>query len=109
MNIRECPLCGNELTSVETHYNEISGACRCGLEFRIKGDDPIGTWNNRPVEDELKRMLNEELSKGERHQGHWIERFDEDSRWLQCSECTGCVDIHEATNYCPSCGAKMGE
>lgn len=63
MNIRECPLCGNELTSVETHYNEISGVCRCGLEFRIKGDDPIGTWNNRPVEDELKRMLNEELSK----------------------------------------------
>ena len=40
---------------------------------------------------------------------YWIERFDEDSKWLICSNCHQDQDYDKSTKFCPCCGAKMGE
>ena len=37
--------------------------------------------------------------------GSWIERFNEDERWLMCTECR--KDSDKAHNFCPNCGADM--
>lgn len=36
---------------------------------------------------------------------HWIERFDNESMWLECPHCHR--DSIAAYNYCPNCGAEM--
>lgn len=38
---------------------------------------------------------------------HWIERFDNENKWLECPHCH--LDSAEAYNYCPNCGAKFKE
>ena len=35
----------------------------------------------------------------------WIERFDNESMWLECPHCHG--DSIAAYNYCPNCGASF--
>lgn len=36
---------------------------------------------------------------------YWIERFKEEDKWLECSNCH--CDSDEAYNFCPNCGADM--
>lgn len=36
---------------------------------------------------------------------HWIERFDNEDKWLVCPHCH--MDSISAYNYCPNCGAEM--
>jgi len=38
---------------------------------------------------------------------HWIERFDNESMWLECPHCH--MDSIAAYNYCPNCGASFKE
>lgn len=38
---------------------------------------------------------------------HWIERFDNESMWLECPHCH--MDSMAAYNYCPNCGANFKE
>lgn len=38
---------------------------------------------------------------------HWIERFDNESMWLECPHCH--IDSIAAYNYCPNCGASFKE
>lgn len=37
----------------------------------------------------------------------WIERFDNESMWLECPHCH--IDSIAAYNYCPNCGASFKE
>lgn len=37
----------------------------------------------------------------------WIERFDNESMWLECPYCH--IDSIAAYNYCPNCGASFKE
>lgn len=34
---------------------------------------------------------------------HWIERFDNEDKWLECPYCH--ISSDNAYNYCPNCGA----
>ena len=36
---------------------------------------------------------------------YWIERFDDEDKWLECSNCH--CDSDDAYKYCPNCGAEM--
>jgi len=36
---------------------------------------------------------------------HWIERFDNEDKWLECPHCH--KDSDNAYTYCPNCGAEM--
>ena len=36
---------------------------------------------------------------------HWIERFNNEDKWLECPYCH--KDSDNAYNYCPNCGAEM--
>ena len=38
---------------------------------------------------------------------NWIERFDNNDKWLMCSNCHGEQEYRQATKYCPNCGARM--
>lgn len=36
---------------------------------------------------------------------YWIERFDDEDKWLECSNCHFCGN--DAFNFCPHCGSDM--
>lgn len=38
-------------------------------------------------------------------EAYWVERFDDEDKWLECSNCH--CDGDNAYNFCPNCGANM--
>lgn len=43
--------------------------------------------------------------ENERLKAYWIERFEKEDKWLECSNCH--LDSDEAYNFCPNCGTDM--
>ena len=74
----------------------------------IDADECLDFLKNNCSEDmylAVRAILDPCKTVEERKQGGWIERFDEDSKWLMCTECHG--DSDNAYNFCPNCGADM--
>jgi len=72
----------------------------------------IKKWWRTALDAEGSPLICETIKKMQpvtptQKRGSWIERFNEDERWLMCTECRKDSDI--AHNFCPHCGAKMVE
>ena len=76
---------------------------------KIKYDD-IPIANARGIVVTRKAVMQREIENMptiERKKGKWIERFDDDDKWVMCTNCH--KDEDKASPFCPHCGADMRE
>ena len=69
-----------------------------------------GAYHNETIEQFIDRLVKElealpPVTPTRKSGLHWIERFNNEDKWLECPYCH--KDSDNAYNYCPNCGAEM--
>ena len=92
------------------HYCRYFGAWSTKLTETIENGIPCDeTFTKDEYEGAYLRGYVDSAKANEPQKGEWLLRNSGCIQWIRCSVCNKHQHYKDTTNFCPNCGARMGD